>query len=57
MQIVRRIQKPADFMDLSEEELIGFLSFANRAAAKTCSRSGAIPAMPTIEELAEGDPA
>ena len=57
MQIVRRIQEPADFMDLSEEELIGFLSFANRAAAKTCSRSGAIPAMPTIEELAEGDPA
>lgn len=29
------------------------LRFANRAAALTCSRPGAIPAMPTIEELGE----
>ena len=27
------------------------LAFANRAAALTCSRSGAIPAMPTLDEL------
>ena len=29
------------------------LTFANRAAALTCSRPGAIPAMPTAEELGE----
>ena len=37
----------------SEEELRGVLAFANRAAAKTCSRPGAIPAMPTLEELGD----
>ncbi|MBQ9060246.1 MAG: carbohydrate kinase [Firmicutes bacterium] len=36
---------------LSEEMLREHLSFANRAAAKTCSRPGAIPAMPTLEEM------
>ena len=34
-----------------EEELRGILAFANKAAAKTCSRAGAIPAMPTLEEM------
>lgn len=29
------------------------MAFANRAAALTCSRAGAIPAMPTAEELGE----
>lgn len=37
---------------LSEEALREILQFANRAAAKTCSRPGAIPAMPTLEEMA-----
>lgn len=36
---------------LSIEELGRILAFANRAAALTCSRSGAIPAMPTLAEL------
>lgn len=36
---------------LTGEELEGHLRFANRAAALTCSRSGAIPAMPTLVEL------
>lgn len=36
---------------LEAAELEGILAFANRAAAVTCSRSGAIPAMPTLEEL------
>ena len=31
-------------------ELEEILAFANRAAALACSRSGAIPAMPTLEE-------
>lgn len=36
---------------LERAELKDILAFANRAAAFTCSRSGAIPAMPTLEEL------
>lgn len=38
---------------LTKEELEEILTFANRAASVTCSRSGAIPAMPTLEELAQ----
>ena len=36
---------------LDPEELEEHLHYANRAAALTCSRSGAIPAMPTAAEL------
>lgn len=36
---------------LTQCELEEILNFANRAAAITCSRSGAIPAMPTLSEL------
>jgi len=35
------------------EHLEAMLTFANRAAALTCSRPGAIPAMPTLAELGE----
>ena len=38
---------------ITPDELEEILSFANRAAAKTCSRPGAIPAMPTMEELTD----
>lgn len=38
---------------LTAEELEKVLAFANRAASITCSRSGAIPAMPTLDELEE----
>lgn len=38
---------------LTEEELERILRFANRAASITTSRHGAIPAMPTLEEMAE----
>jgi fructokinase len=34
-------------------QLEAMLTFANRAAALTCSRPGAIPAMPTLAELGE----
>ena len=34
-------------------QLEAVLAFANRAAAITCSRAGAIPAMPTLAELGE----
>mgnify|MGYP005984265227 CR=1 FL=1 len=33
------------------QELEEILAFANRAASVTCSRSGAIPAMPTLAEI------
>ena len=36
---------------LEQEQLRDILAFANRAAALTCSRSGAIPAMPVQEEV------
>ena len=36
---------------LTAAELKDILEFANRAAALTCSRSGAIPAMPALSEL------
>ena len=36
---------------LSQEQLEQDLCFANRAAALTCTRAGAIPAMPTLDEL------
>lgn len=44
-----RGENPLD--GLTARELRNILDFANRAAALTCSRSGAIPAMPTLSEL------
>lgn len=49
-RLCRRGNK-APLEDLTRAELEDILSFANRAAALTCSRSGAIPAMPTLAEL------
>ena len=43
--------EPSRFDDLSREELQEIIVFANHAAAVTCSRPGAIPAMPTAAEL------
>lgn len=37
--------------DLTEDEIKDMLAFSNNAAAITTSRSGAIPAMPTIGEI------
>ena len=50
-RLVRRGAKPLE--GLTVPELEDILAFANRAASKTCSRSGAIPAMPTLAELRE----
>ena len=47
-----RGEKPLE--GLTGAELKDILAFANRAAAFTCSRSGAIPAMPTLAELEGG---
>lgn len=48
-RLCQRNKKPLE--DLEAPELKEILTFANRAAALTCSRSGAIPAMPTLEEM------
>lgn len=37
--------------DLGEDELRSIVTYANKAASITCSRHGAIPAMPTAEEV------
>ena len=43
---------PLDALDFDTVREIA--AFANRAAALTCSRSGAIPAMPSLAERSEG---
>ncbi len=48
-RLCARPQGPLTGLEVPELEEI--LRFANRAAALTCSRSGAIPAMPTLAEL------
>lgn len=48
-RLVRRGAGPLAGLDAAELE--GLLRFANAAAALTCSRSGAIPAMPTLGEV------
>ncbi len=50
-RLARREGKETPLEGLSPSELEEILSFANRAAALTCSRSGAIPAMPWLAEL------
>ena len=40
---------------LTAAELAGYLRFANRAASLTCSRSGAIPAMPDLGEVLQAE--
>ena len=47
--LCRRSAGPLEGLDAAELEEI--LAFANRAAAWTCSRPGAIPAMPCLEDL------
>ena len=48
-RLCRRGEKPLENLERGELEEI--LAFANRAASITCSRSGAIPAMPTLAEV------
>ena len=48
-RLLLRGERPLD--GLEAPELEAMLRFANRAAALTCSRSGAIPAMPTLAEV------
>lgn len=48
-RLCKRENGPLEGLDRAE--LKDILAFANRAAAFTCSRSGAIPAMPALSEL------
>ena len=48
-RLCRRGEKPLE--GLEPAELREIVAFANRAASLTCSRSGAIPAMPTLAEV------
>ena len=48
-RLCRRGERPLEGLELPELKEI--VRFANRAASLTCSRSGAIPAMPTLEEM------
>lgn len=50
-RLCRRGGKPLEGLEL--DELKDILDYANRAASFTCSRSGAIPAMPSLKELEE----
>lgn len=49
--LLTRLVAVEDLERLTPEELEVGLDFANRAAALTCTRPGAIPAMPTLVEV------
>lgn len=49
--LLTRLVAVEDLERLTPEELEAGLDFANRAAALTCTRPGAIPAMPTLTEM------
>ena len=49
--LLSRLAKRGEPLTLTVEELEAELRFANKAASLTCSRSGAIPAMPTLKEV------
>ncbi|MBR1408409.1 MAG: carbohydrate kinase [Clostridia bacterium] len=49
--LLSRIALRGGLQDLDAQEITGIVAYANRAAALTTSRPGAIPAMPTREEL------
>ena len=50
-QIAGRSEKENLLGGLDQETLRDYLTYANKAASLTCSRHGAIPAMPTAEEM------
>lgn len=50
-QIAGRSEKGDLLSGLNAETLRDYLTYANKAASLTCSRHGAIPAMPTAEEM------
>ena len=53
MRLAAGFEKDGNAMRMDAAKLESILAFANRAAAITCSRAGAIPAMPMAGELGE----
>ena len=53
--LLTRLVQAGGLAGLTPEDLETHLSFANRAAALTCTRPGAIPAMPVLEEVTRGE--
>ena len=49
--ILKQIADRKGALDMLWDELTEMVRYANKAASVTCSRSGAIPAMPTAEEV------
>ena len=49
--LLSQLVTKASLEELTREELEAAIAFANKAAAITTSRHGAIPAMPTLAEL------
>ena len=52
--LLTRLVAAGGLAELTPAGLEGHLAFANRAAALTCTRPGAIPAMPVLEEVTGG---
>jgi len=51
VDLVNRGLGPEEIEGLSQEDLAGMVRRANGAGALTCTKFGAIPALPTREEL------
>jgi len=49
--LARIVKRDGLIEGLTGEELRSFVTYANKAASITCSRHGAIPAMPTADEV------
>jgi fructokinase len=45
------VARPEKLDGIGMDELVKIVRYANKAASITCSRSGAIPAMPTADEI------
>ena len=52
-KLTEKITDGIEEIEMEDEELQQVLSYGNRAAALTCSRPGAIPAMPYLSEMEE----
>ena len=54
-QLLGALEEPSDIVSLSQEKIRSLLDRANRAGAITCTGIGAIPSMPTWDQIEEFD--